>query len=175
MKNNYGFTLIELLAIVVILGVIIAVAAPNMTKQINKKEETDQTILDEKISNASHMYIAKYYSDKVVGGTCDSSTCSFTLNDLEQDRLMQITWGKSKADDKYTAVIKIFAKMGPSTLSSITNKLSENKINIKYIYSDVTKNNDAVYNIGIEVKNKQELNDFVNKLKSMQEVYDVLR
>lgn len=90
MKNNYGFTLIELLAIVVILGVIIALAAPNMTKQINKKEETDQTILDEKISNAAHMYIAKYYSDKVVDGTCDSSTCSFTLNDLEQDGLINL-------------------------------------------------------------------------------------
>lgn len=90
MKNNYGFTLIELLAIVVILGVIIAVAAPNMTKQINKKEETDQTILDEKISNAAHMYIAKYYSDKVVGGTCDSNTCWFTLNDLEQDGLINL-------------------------------------------------------------------------------------
>lgn len=90
MKNNYGFTLIELLAIVVILGVIIAVAAPNMTKQINKKEETDQTILDEKISNAAHMYIAKYYSDKVVDGTCDSSTCWFTLNDLEQDGLINL-------------------------------------------------------------------------------------
>lgn len=90
MKNNYGFTLIELLAIVVILGVIIAVAAPNMTKQINKKEETDQTILDEKISNAAHMYIAKYYSDKVVDGTCDSSTCRFTLNDLEQDGLINL-------------------------------------------------------------------------------------
>lgn len=90
MKNNYGFTLIELLAIVVILGVIIALAAPNMTKQINKKEKTDQTILDEKISNAAHMYIAKYYSDKVVGGTCDSNTCSFTLNDLEQDGLINL-------------------------------------------------------------------------------------
>lgn len=90
MKNNYGFTLIELLAIVVILGVIIAVAAPNMTKQINKKEKTDQTILDEKISNAAHMYIAKYYSDKVVDGTCDSNTCSFTLNDLEQDGLINL-------------------------------------------------------------------------------------
>lgn len=90
MKNNYGFTLIELLAIVVILGVIIAVAAPNMTKQINKKEKTDQTILDEKISNAAHMYIAKYYSDKVVGGTCDESTCWFTLNDLEQDGLINL-------------------------------------------------------------------------------------
>ena len=90
MKNNYGFTVIELLAIVVILGVIIAVAAPNMTKQINKKEETDQTILDEKISNAAHMYIAKYYSDKVVDGTCNSSTCRFTLNDLEQDGLINL-------------------------------------------------------------------------------------
>lgn len=90
MKNNYGFTLIELLAIVVILGVIIAIAAPNMTKQINKKEETDQTILDEKISNAAHMYIAKYYSDKVVGGTCNRSTCRFTLNDLEQDGLINL-------------------------------------------------------------------------------------
>ena len=90
MKNNYGFTLIELLAIVVILGVIIAVAAPNMTKQINKKEKTDQTILDEKISNAAHMYIAKYYSDKVVDGTCNINTCSFTLNDLEQDGLINL-------------------------------------------------------------------------------------
>lgn len=97
MKDNYGFTLIELLAIVVILGVIIAVAAPNMTKQINKKEETDQTILDEKISNAAHMYIAKYYSDKVVDGTCDSSTCSFTLNDLEQDGLINLK-GKNCVD-----------------------------------------------------------------------------
>ena len=90
MKNNYGFTLIELLAIVVILGVIIAVVAPNMTKQINKKEKTDQTILDEKISNAAHMYIAKYYSDKVVDGNCNINTCSFTLNDLEQDGLINL-------------------------------------------------------------------------------------
>lgn len=99
MKNNYGFTLIELLAIVVILGVIIAVAAPNMTKQINKKEETDQTILDEKISNAAHMYIAKYYSDKVVGGTCDKNTCSFTLNDLEQDGLINLKDKCTYVDD----------------------------------------------------------------------------
>ena len=104
MKNNYGFTLIELLAIVVILGVIIAVAAPNMTKQINKKEKTDQTILDEKISNAAHMYIAKYYSDKVVDGACNINNinninpCSFTLNDLEQDGLINLK-GKNCTGD----------------------------------------------------------------------------
>ena len=49
MKNNKGFTLVELLAIVVILALIILVAAPSMTNQIKKKENTDQTILDEKI------------------------------------------------------------------------------------------------------------------------------
>ena len=69
-----------------------------MTKQINKKEKTDQTILDEKISNAAHMYIAKYYSDKVVDGTCDSNTCSFTLNDLEQDGLINLK-GKNCTGD----------------------------------------------------------------------------
>ena len=114
------------------------------------------------------------YVSRGRGVTIHRKNCN-VLKNLEQDRLMEINWGKSKDEEKYTAVIKIYAKIGPSTLSSITNKLSENKINIKYIYSDTTKSNDAVYNIGIEVKNKQELNDFVNKLKSMQEVYDVIR
>lgn len=36
------------------------------------------------------MYIAKYYSDKVVDCTCNSSTCRFTLNDLEQDGLINL-------------------------------------------------------------------------------------
>lgn len=114
------------------------------------------------------------YVSRGRGVTIHRKDCN-VLKNLEQDRLMEINWGKSKDEEKYTAVIKIYAKIGPSTLSSITNKLSENKINIKYIYSDTTKSNDAIYNIGIEVKNKQELNDFVNKLKSMQEVYDVIR
>lgn len=96
LKNKKGFTLVELLAIVVILAIIMVLAAPSMTKQIAKKEDTDQTILDEKISNAAHMYIAKYYSDKVVDGTCNINNinninpCSFTLNDLEQDGLINL-------------------------------------------------------------------------------------
>lgn len=97
------------------------------------------------------------------------------LNNLEQDRLMNINWGKTNSESKYTAVITIIAKNSPTTLASISNKLAENKININYIYSDTNKSNDAVYHIGIEVKSKQELNDFINKLKAMQEVYDVTR
>ncbi len=114
------------------------------------------------------------YVSRGRGVTIHRADCGH-LETLEQDRLMEINWGKQKAEEKYTAVIKIIAKNSPTTLASISNKLAENKININYIYSDTNKTNDAIYNIGIEVKSKQELTDFVNKLKAMQEVYDVLR
>lgn len=95
MKNNHGFTLVELLAIIVILGIIMALAAPSMTKQISEKEKTDQTILDEKIHNASKLYAAKYYSDKIVDKpNCNYTTneydIKFSLNDLEQDGLINL-------------------------------------------------------------------------------------
>ena len=114
------------------------------------------------------------YVSRGRGVTIHRCDCA-VLETLEQDRLMDIDWGKQKAESKYTAVIKIIAKNAPTTLASISNKLAENKININYIYSDTNKTNDAVYNIGIEVVSKQELTDFVNKLKAMNEVYDVLR
>ena len=90
MKAKNGFTLIELLAIIVILGLIAAVSAPNMTKQINKKESTDQTILDQKISNASHLFAGKYFAEKIISGDCGKFPCEFTLNDLEQDGLIDL-------------------------------------------------------------------------------------
>ena len=86
MKNNKGFTLVELLAIIVILALIILVAAPSMTKQIKKKEDTEQTVLNEKIYNASRMYAAKYYASEIV----KSGSFEFTLQDLEEDGLLDL-------------------------------------------------------------------------------------
>lgn len=91
--NKKGFTLVELLAIVVILAVIMVVAAPNMTKQIKKSEEESQNILNQKIENASKLYAAKYYANKLVNG----NKVTFTLNDLEQDGLINL---KDKCDGK---------------------------------------------------------------------------
>lgn len=107
LKNNKGFTLVELLAIVVILAIIMVLAAPSMTKQIAKKEETDQTILDEKISNAAKIYAAKYYSEKIINcisiGSCD---INFTLNDLEQDGLINLKDKCSDAMDKNISIAR---------------------------------------------------------------------
>lgn len=86
MRKNKGFTLIELLAIIVILGLIALAAIPNISKQVKESEKQEQTVLDKKIENASKLYAAKYYADKIVGGT----TFTFTLNDLENDGLLSL-------------------------------------------------------------------------------------
>lgn len=144
MKNNYGFTLIELLAIVVILGVIIAVAAPNMTKQINKKEETDQTILDEKISNAAKIYAAKYYSEKIVNCTYtnrDNPCVAFDLNDLEQDGLINLKDKCSKKDSDGKEILK-----NANSSHKISVYIKENKI--FYDFDDIKDDDCASSNIG---------------------------
>lgn len=100
MKNNKGFTLIELLAIIVILAIIMVLAAPNMTKQIKKSEEESQNILNKKIENASKLYAAKYYANKLVNG----DEITFTLNDLQRDGLINL---KDKCSSKVNKNITI--------------------------------------------------------------------
>lgn len=85
MKNNKGFTLIELLAIVIILAIIAALAAPSMTKEIKRSEEENENILNQKIENAAHIYAAKYYADKIVR---EETINDVTLNHLIEDGLI---------------------------------------------------------------------------------------
>lgn len=84
--SNKGFTLVELLAVVVILAIIMAIAAPNMTRQIKKEEEENQNILNQKIENASKIYAAKYYVNELI----NNEYIEFTLNDLQRDGLINL-------------------------------------------------------------------------------------
>lgn len=127
MKNNKGFTLVELLAIIVILALIILVAAPSMTKQIKKKEDTEQTVLNEKIYNASRMYAAKYYASEIVSTATSSPTFSFTLQDLEDDGLLDL---KGKCDGYTTKTIEYIKEI----YNHAVNKRVEHKHG-KYTYN----------------------------------------
>ncbi len=90
--SNKGFTLVELLAVVVILAIIMAIAAPNMTRQIKKEEEENQNILNQKIENASKIYAAKYYVNELIElpNSTNDNTITFTLNDLQRDGLINL-------------------------------------------------------------------------------------
>lgn len=137
--NKKGFTLVELLAIVVILAIIIVAAAPNMTKQVKKSEEETQNILNQKIENASKLYAAKYYANKII--SCDSSDCgiSFTLNDLEQDGLINL---KGKCEDKKTKNINVSYNSGDKKIIyNYTNIKDDNNSCYACQTEDYTKEN----------------------------------
>ena len=84
--NNKGFTLVEVLAVVVILAIIVGIAAPNISKEIEKSNAETSTVLREKIENAAHIYAGKYYADDIVGG----SGASFSLTDIVNDGLLEL-------------------------------------------------------------------------------------
>ncbi len=112
MRKNKGFTLIELLAIIVILGLIALAAIPNISKQVKESEKQEQTVLDKKIENASKLYAAKYYADKIVDCTTTNCDIGFTLNDLENDGLLSLNDDQCTTKKTDTDKIKVYSQGG---------------------------------------------------------------
>ncbi len=133
--NKKGFTLIELLAIVIILGVIMVVAAPSITKQIDRSEKETQSVLNQKIENAAHLYAAKYHADEIVNG----GSFSFTLSDLENDGLLDL---KGKCSEVLS--------------EKITYNGSKDDYSSKYDYSNISngcyKDKIVYFNDGMKLK-----------------------
>ncbi|MEO2074627.1 MAG: type II secretion system protein [Bacillus sp. (in: firmicutes)] len=63
MKEQKGFTLIELLAVIVILGIIAAIAIPAITSVINKSDAKAEAQDKVQIINAARMYVANEKAD----------------------------------------------------------------------------------------------------------------
>jgi type IV pilus assembly protein PilA len=57
LKNQRGLTLVELLAVVVILGIIAAIAVPNIGKLIGKTEDDAKVAEGIQIINAAKLYV----------------------------------------------------------------------------------------------------------------------
>lgn len=98
------------------------------------------------------------------------------LKSLEQERLMPMEWGEKTSENKnYLASLRLFVENATGVLAQISNKIAENKINITKISSKNHTLEEAIIDIEFYISNKQQLDEFINKLKAMSIVHSVIR
>ena len=113
-KNNKGFTLAELLIVVAIIAVLVAIAIPVFTSQLEKsREATDMSNLRAAYAEVMATYLAN--GAKV--GTTSSTNCQATVT----ARQTQTSWQNTENGKLYVRVngkeesITATAKVNPST------------------------------------------------------------
>ncbi|MGI6325326.1 MAG: prepilin-type N-terminal cleavage/methylation domain-containing protein [Bacilli bacterium] len=83
MKKNKGFTLVELLAVIVILGIVLTIAVPNIATLINQAKQSSNERQKEFIINATKKYMLTANISLNIG-----ETVNITLQDLIDAKLV---------------------------------------------------------------------------------------
>jgi type IV pilus assembly protein PilA len=119
LKNQRGLTLVELLAVVVILGIIAAIAVPNIGKLIDKTEKDAQVAEGIQIINAAKIYMNTKKVDFTnvptgTGADTDDTADTIVIPDSQlvdyldnvKDSDYKVIVTKTAGNGKYTYVLK---------------------------------------------------------------------
>lgn len=113
------------------------------------------------------------YVSRGKGITIHRNNCK-TLNQLETERLIRAEWGNIE-NATYHAEINLIVKNASGALAAVTNKIAELKINIIAVTSNQISNERSLINLVVNITEKQQLSDLMNKLKTLNSVYEVYR
>ena len=97
MHQDQGFTLVELLAVIVVLGIVLLIAIPNILNIINKTKEGAYERQKELIVNAAKKYVMSNMDS--IEWTDDEAI--ITLAKLQEEGLLSTALKNSRTGDKF--------------------------------------------------------------------------
>ncbi len=99
------------------------------------------------------------------------------LPELERARLMDAEWQAAEhmVAEKYVAEIKIFANNRNGLLVDISRALTEKDINIMSMNTRTNKQGLATLQTTFEIRNRDELNRIIDKIRGIESVIDIER
>jgi type IV pilus assembly protein PilA len=103
LKDQRGLTLIELLAVVVILGIIAAIAVPSIGKVIDNTKDKAQIANANQLVDAAKLYVNSGYEN---APAADAATIDVTLAELQTQGLLDDI-KDPKTDYNYSLLSKV--------------------------------------------------------------------
>ncbi len=96
------------------------------------------------------------------------------MSEEDLGRFIDVSWDAERSTS-YTATLQIESKNRDGVLLEITNILANLKIPFKSVNAFVNKQDIAVINIGVEIRNTTDLALLVKKIKQLQGVINITR
>ena len=168
--NKKGFTLIELLAVIVILGVIMVIAVPAVTKYIDRSRKDGFTKTATGIVDAARMYYSNEYGQSASSEM--TFECTNKVCESETGEKLELTKNPEKGTVKIFNDGEIIACFQRDTWYAVKN-LSDNEVKFgegKCVYDSESESYDT-----IELVSREMVDDLEDQLKEKEEELEALK
>ena len=95
-------------------------------------------------------------------------------DDEEKKRLIDVLWEDTK-QELFLAHLKIVCNDRAGLLVDAANAMSDSKVTVKAINARTVKDNMAIIEASVEIRDTVQLDTLINKLKSVKDIIDVTR
>ena len=95
-------------------------------------------------------------------------------DDEEKKRLIDVLWEDTK-QELFLAHLKIVCNDRAGLLVDAANAMSDSKVSVKAINARTVKDNMAIIEASVEIRDTVQLDTLINKLKSVKDIIDVTR
>ncbi|MBR5507230.1 MAG: bifunctional (p)ppGpp synthetase/guanosine-3',5'-bis(diphosphate) 3'-pyrophosphohydrolase [Clostridia bacterium] len=95
-------------------------------------------------------------------------------DDEEKKRMIDVFWEDSK-EEFYVAHLKVVGSDRNGLLIDVANAINDSTVTLKSLNARATKNQMAIIETSVEIKNTDQLDHLINKIKNVKDIIDVSR